>query len=629
MPEVPKLLGGRYEVGELLGRGGMAEVHRRVRLPARPPGRHQDAAQRPRPRPDLPQPVPPRGAVGGRAQPRLDRRRLRPRRGRPPSRPAAPRSRCPTSSWSTSTASTLRQVITERGTLAAHRGAADHRGRPRRARLQPPQRHRPPRHQAGQRHDRRRRHDQGDGLRHRPGHGRRQRDDDPDPGRHRHGPVPLARAGPGPAGRRALGPVLHRLHALRAAHRTAAVPRREPGLDRLPARRRAARRRRRATSRDSPTTSTPSCSTRSPSRATPATRPPPSSAPTCRPCASAGRSATPPAAPRPPSPARPPAGRCSAPPPPRPSRARRRRRPRRMPCSRPPSSRLPARAPTPSPRSGSEDEKPRSAGDLHPPRRSSPSPRSAPSRYGLFTGFGEPDPRQVTVPAGRRAAGADRRRPDRPGQARPRRRSPPRATRCPRARSSARTRRRDGGRRGVSTVQLTVSTGPTAVTVPDVTGRTFSEAKALLERPRPHRRRPSEEVDDPEDREGQDHRLQPGRRHVRGAPTTTIILRVGTGKVAVPNVVGKSRDEAQRLLAAANLQVEDRVPRAEHRRPRATSSRRTRDDGTVDIGSTVTIVVAQKPAPTVTPDDGTPTPTPDRRPTDARTADPLGRRRRP
>ena len=27
MAEVPKLLGGRYEVGELLGRGGMAEVH--------------------------------------------------------------------------------------------------------------------------------------------------------------------------------------------------------------------------------------------------------------------------------------------------------------------------------------------------------------------------------------------------------------------------------------------------------------------------------------------------------------------------------------------------------------------------------------------------------------------------
>ena len=28
MAEVPNLLGGRYEVGDLLGRGGMAEVHR-------------------------------------------------------------------------------------------------------------------------------------------------------------------------------------------------------------------------------------------------------------------------------------------------------------------------------------------------------------------------------------------------------------------------------------------------------------------------------------------------------------------------------------------------------------------------------------------------------------------------
>ncbi|MGL5864017.1 MAG: protein kinase domain-containing protein, partial [Phycicoccus sp.] len=28
MPDVPELLGGRYEVGDLLGRGGMAEVHR-------------------------------------------------------------------------------------------------------------------------------------------------------------------------------------------------------------------------------------------------------------------------------------------------------------------------------------------------------------------------------------------------------------------------------------------------------------------------------------------------------------------------------------------------------------------------------------------------------------------------
>ena len=59
-------------------------------------------------------------------------------------------------------------------------------------------------------------------------------------GRHRHRAVPLARAGAGPDGRRALRPLLGRLHALRAAHRPAAVRRRQPGRDRLPARRRAA-----------------------------------------------------------------------------------------------------------------------------------------------------------------------------------------------------------------------------------------------------------------------------------------------------------------------------------------------------------------------------------------------------
>ena len=78
---------------------------------------------------------------------------------------------------------------------------------------------------------------QGDGLRDRPGHRRLQRDDDPDPGRHRHRPVPLSRAGPRSRGRRPLRPVLDRLHALRAADRPPPVRRGHPGLDRVPARR--------------------------------------------------------------------------------------------------------------------------------------------------------------------------------------------------------------------------------------------------------------------------------------------------------------------------------------------------------------------------------------------------------
>ena len=83
-------------------------------------------------------------------------------------------------------------------------------------------RHRPPRHQAGERHADAHRPGQGHGLRHRPRHGRLRHDDDADRRGHRHRAVPLPGAGQGRAGRRALRPVLHRLPALRAAHRPAA-----------------------------------------------------------------------------------------------------------------------------------------------------------------------------------------------------------------------------------------------------------------------------------------------------------------------------------------------------------------------------------------------------------------------
>ena len=73
-------------------------------------------------------------------------------------------------------------------------------------------------------------------------------DDDPDRRRRRHRAVPLPRAGPRRDRRLPQRRLLHRLPALRAAHRPAAVRRREPGLGGLPARPRAgAARRRRST----------------------------------------------------------------------------------------------------------------------------------------------------------------------------------------------------------------------------------------------------------------------------------------------------------------------------------------------------------------------------------------------
>jgi eukaryotic-like serine/threonine-protein kinase len=157
-----------------------------------------------------------------------------------------------------------------------------------------------------------------------------------------------------------------------------------------------------------------------------------------------------------------------------------------------------------------------------------------------------------------------------------------------------------------SSVRLFVSSGPSAVTVPDLKGLTVQEAQNQL----------SDqglsvgtvtEVDDPDTEAGKIIDSNPGTG-ASVSPDTKINVRIGTGKVAVPNVVGKSQSEAQTIIAAANLQVETRF-RATNDVPEGTVISQRPKDGTIDIGGTVRIVVAQKAAPTLTPTTVTPTPT--------------------
>ena len=158
-----------------------------------------------------------------------------------------------------------------------------------------------------------------------------------------------------------------------------------------------------------------------------------------------------------------------------------------------------------------------------------------------------------------------------------------------------------------STVRLFVSSGPTAVTVPDLKGLTVREARSQLS-DQGLEVGTVTEVDDPDTDAGKIIDSNPGAG-TSVAPDTKINVRVGTGEVAVPNVVGKSQSEAQTIIAAANLQVETKF-KATNEVPEGQVISQSPKDGTVDIGGTIKITVAQKAAPTLTPTTVTPTPSP-------------------
>ena len=145
------------------------------------------------------------------------------------------------------------------------------------------------------------------------------------------------------------------------------------------------------------------------------------------------------------------------------------------------------------------------------------------------------------------------------------------------------------------TVRITVSAGPSAITVPDLRGRTVAEARAQLT-DLGLELGEVEEVDDPET--PKDQIIDSNPTSGTGGAGSKVNVRVGTGEVAVPNVVGRSQSDAQRLLADANLQVETEFQQTNSVAEGQVISQDPKD-GTLEIGGTVKIVVAQKEPPVV------------------------------
>jgi len=165
-----------------------------------------------------------------------------------------------------------------------------------------------------------------------------------------------------------------------------------------------------------------------------------------------------------------------------------------------------------------------------------------------------------------------------------------------------------------TTVIITVSSGPGDVTVPDVTGFTSDSAQAAIKNVGLTIGQ-VEPVDDPKVDKGKVIETVPAANSTvaSGSP---VALKVSSGKVKVPDVVGANLGDAQQSLADARLT--SRTVFADSSKPEGTVLKQTQAGATVEIGTQIVLTVAQKAPPTTTP----PPPTTTAQPTGTQTSTP-------
>jgi eukaryotic-like serine/threonine-protein kinase len=160
-----------------------------------------------------------------------------------------------------------------------------------------------------------------------------------------------------------------------------------------------------------------------------------------------------------------------------------------------------------------------------------------------------------------------------------------------------------------ATVNITVSTGLSLLTVPSVVGQPRADARALLEGQDFKVTMEEVESDLPK---GQVIETNPaaGTKVPKFSPVT---VSYSDGPEKIPNVVGKSQEEAEQAIRDAGFKP-DVIPDAETTEPAGTVIRQSPDAGqSLAEGQTVTIVVSafvepsQSPTVSPSPTDASPT----------------------
>jgi beta-lactam-binding protein with PASTA domain/predicted Ser/Thr protein kinase len=152
-----------------------------------------------------------------------------------------------------------------------------------------------------------------------------------------------------------------------------------------------------------------------------------------------------------------------------------------------------------------------------------------------------------------------------------------------------------------STVTIIVSSGPGEATIPFLRGTGRRQAQRRLEAAGFRvdvREEFSEDI--PEDRVIETS--PPARSRLERGRTVTMVVSRGRRQVEVPDVVGRDREEAERLLEGRGLRVSFRDREDDEREPGTVLEQDPAAGRKIDDGSTVTLTVAKEPKQTEVPD---------------------------
>jgi serine/threonine-protein kinase len=152
-----------------------------------------------------------------------------------------------------------------------------------------------------------------------------------------------------------------------------------------------------------------------------------------------------------------------------------------------------------------------------------------------------------------------------------------------------------------STVTLTVSDGPQQVAVPQVVGLTVSSARGRLEKAGLQASEREQNSDTVEKGRVVSVSPQEGQKVDKGS-SVTLVVSSGKPQAEVPDVVGKSFDEAQSALQAAGFKVTRKDKETDKEDPGTVLSQSPKGGTQVDSGSTIALTVAKESSQVAVPD---------------------------